>query len=160
MRLLAWAMLAFVVSCSNLSHTGLRDATQPPTMPHETRTGPPTPDPRAACYQARLTMMQGVSNLAAQRRRGCHVDSDCILVETSLSCQEGCPLAILASARADYLKALASTDSEVCTSSSQTCRVGSLCAPIDGASCFQEQCVVKLRGVRMPDALLPDSRDR
>jgi len=102
-----------------------------------------------ACNQSRVEMMGNVAKLAADRSQGCRADSDCVLVETSLSCQEGCPLAILASARESYRTALAAMDTASCKSANVKCRGGSTCAPAQGASCRQGRCVVNLKGVRL-----------
>jgi hypothetical protein len=108
---------------------------------------PPADEATAQCHRAKMAMAQKATDLAGQHRNGCRVNSDCTLVSTSLSCQESCPLAILASGRASYEKALRATESESCASQSNKCRVGFLCAPAEGALCFEGRCVVNLKGV-------------
>jgi hypothetical protein len=70
-----------------------------------------TPDSRKACYESKSATARHVSNLAVQRRSGCRVDSDCVLVDTSLTCQDGCPAAILTSARDEYHAAVSEAES-------------------------------------------------
>jgi hypothetical protein len=108
----------------------------------------------AMCRESRMSLLQRSTQVATKHRTKCKVDTDCVVVSTSLSCQEACPLAIVTSARNSYRREHEALERAGCQTANLKCHVAPSCAPVEGAACVQGQCAVKLKGV------LPGPLDR
>jgi len=93
-----------------------------------------------ACMQARRAVLDDVSNLLSQNASGCSVDVDCIVVETSLPCQESCTSGILTAHRSIFKQELDQYASRVCPTLPVNCGIAPECAPVIGASCMNRIC--------------------
>jgi hypothetical protein len=93
-----------------------------------------------ACMQARRAVLDDISNLLAQNASGCSADVDCIVVETSLPCQESCASGILTADRSIFKQALDQYASRICPTLPVNCGIAPECAPLIGASCINRIC--------------------
>lgn len=104
------------------------------------------------CVEAHQQVLAEVASVVLQHGRGCVADTDCVLVETSVPCQVGCPLAVLTAERARCSTALAEYSSEKCPAVPTTCGIAPTCPPYAGVACVAGSCRPRLEGAASPDA--------
>lgn len=100
----------------------------------------PPSTPADACMQARRAILQDVSNLVTRYASVCSVDVECIVVETSLPCQELCSTGILTEHRSTFKQDLAQYASRICPALPVNCGIAPECAPLVGARCMNGIC--------------------
>jgi hypothetical protein len=93
-----------------------------------------------ACMQARRAVFDDISNLLTQNASGCSVDVDCIVVETSLPCQEGCASEILTAHQSLFKQEIDQYASRICPTLPVNCGIAPECAPLIGARCMNGIC--------------------
>jgi hypothetical protein len=82
-------------------------------------------------------------------RTGCRMDSDCLVVEASISCQYSCPVAVVQARAGDYVNARDAFDSQTCPRVASTCGCQGDCPAPDGGICRCGACFVNF-GLTLP----------
>jgi hypothetical protein len=88
-----------------------------------------------------------VSNVQRDLDRSCISDEECVALDTDLACDEGalvggCPIAIVATRRAEAEAALSDAGSRGCAEADPRCRSAPLCLLVD-AACVAGVCTMR-----------------
>ena len=92
------------------------------------------------CVQARIDALTGVDEIVARHATLCSVDGDCLILDTSLSCQDSCGGAILASHATAFAKDLDQYATSLCPTLPVNCGLAPSCALVTGARCMDGTC--------------------
>jgi hypothetical protein len=90
--------------------------------------------------QARIDALTGVSAIVAQHATSCSVDGDCIVVDTSLPCQDSCASTVLTARAVAFRSELDQYATSVCPTLPLTCGFGPSCAQVTEARCLAGTC--------------------
>jgi hypothetical protein len=112
------------------------------------------------CNEARMLIAADVSALTGDLARGCKHDSDCALIDPSISCQNECTAAILTVNGERSKVLLDKLAAARCSPEVAYCAAAAQCAPIRGARCTEGSCRVLPFGVQEPAASPPHPKTK
>src|SRR5262249_30661186 len=139
-RFLVQALNLAILAVSACSQDG-----QP--MPSEERNST-SKELQSACMQAREQLINDVFNIVTQHQLACFRDSDCVLVDTTIPCQQNCPLAVHVSKRTLFQASLGSYAGRACAATPRNCGISPLCAPSTTAQCVAGKCAPRFASSR------------
>lgn len=154
-KLLITLFLALACGCAQPPET-----TQP--APSGTETATPTTTEQQplvtaeddaaieACFRDKQATLRNVSQLLARHQPGCRVDADCVLVDTSISCQSNCKMAVYAPSARGFTQALESMGKAACEKASKHCTIEGVCPQMTGAACVSGMCQPVIAGLGAP----------
>jgi hypothetical protein len=87
-----------------------------------------------------MDALTGVSHIVARHATICSVDADCLLVDTSLPCQDNCAGAILVGHAGAFRSELDRYAAGICPTLPATCGFGPSCAAPIQARCANGAC--------------------
>jgi hypothetical protein len=90
--------------------------------------------------QVRIDALSGLSDVVARHANACNVDRDCVIVDTSLPCQDDCGSGILAANVAAFEAELNQYATSVCPTLPMNCGFAPSCARIARAGCVNGTC--------------------
>lgn len=83
----------------------------------------------AACVDARIKMIADARTFATSLRAGCVQDTDCVMIDPSIACQESCPVAVLASKAQAMRSSVAQFESDKCGAADRQALAGCGASP-------------------------------
>ena len=98
------------------------------------------PPETEACIQEKQEILAHIDRLASRRQRGCRSDDQCGLISLEISCQPGCPGAVLAGQAGAFREELTAFDREVCPRVDTSCGIAPACAAVERAVCVEGFC--------------------
>lgn len=94
-----------------------------------------------SCPQVLEGIAGDVVALSLQHAQGCTQDTDCVLVDLSISCLENaCQMPVLRDEAASFFADLSAYEAQTCPSAPTTCGMGGSCAALSGAACVAGVC--------------------
>jgi hypothetical protein len=98
-------------------------------------------DPADACVKAHEAIIAQVTTVVEHHRDGCAQSGDCALHSSTISCEPGCQVAILASEASAFVSELASLEAQRCPGAPTGCAIEPYCVTAP-AVCDAGTCVL------------------
>jgi len=99
------------------------------------------------CVEARIDALSVVAEIVSHHAMPCSVDGDCMILNTSLPCQENCQGAVVAAQATAFAKELDDYATSICATLPMECGLGPSCAQVTGARCMDGTCLAAVAGM-------------